>query len=233
MRILLVGVGTVGESIARLAATHPWCESMVTADYDTARAEALQASLGDASRFPVEHIDAGDRAAVAALARRHRCDLVMNAVDPQFVMSLFEAPSRRRQTTWTWRSASPRRTRPIHSDCRASSLATSSSHETRSGGAPAGLRCWGWAWTPACPTSSPGTPTTTCSTMSTRSTFATAATSPSPATPSPRCSASGPRSRSASIRPSWTRTAAAGSRPSRSARPEAFPFPKASDRRSA
>ena len=46
MRILLVGVGTVGESIARLAAAHPWCETMVLADYDAARAEALQASLG-------------------------------------------------------------------------------------------------------------------------------------------------------------------------------------------
>ncbi len=90
MRILLVGVGTVGESIARLAAPHPWCESMVLADYDTARAESLQASLGDADRFPVEHIDARDRSAVAELARRHRSDLVMNAVDPQFVMPLFE-----------------------------------------------------------------------------------------------------------------------------------------------
>ena len=90
MRILLVGVGTVGESIARLAAPHAWCESMVLADYDAARAEALQASLADAERFPVEHIDARDRAAVAALARRHRSDMVMNAVDPQFVMPLFE-----------------------------------------------------------------------------------------------------------------------------------------------
>jgi saccharopine dehydrogenase (NAD+, L-lysine-forming) len=91
MRVLLIGVGTVGESIARLAATHPWCEQLVLADYDTARAEALQAALGgDAERFPVEHIDARDRGAIAALARRHRSDLVMNAVDPQFVMSIFD-----------------------------------------------------------------------------------------------------------------------------------------------
>jgi saccharopine dehydrogenase-like NADP-dependent oxidoreductase len=90
MRVLLVGVGTVGESIARLASRHAWCEELVLADYDTARAEALQASLGDASRFPVAHIDARDRGAVAALARQHRSDLVMNAVDPQFVMPLFE-----------------------------------------------------------------------------------------------------------------------------------------------
>ncbi|HJT64171.1 MAG TPA: saccharopine dehydrogenase C-terminal domain-containing protein [Candidatus Limnocylindria bacterium] len=90
MRVLLVGVGTVGETIARLTVPHAWCESMVLADYDTARAESLQASLGDPERFPVEHIDARDRSAIAALARRHRSDLVMNAVDPQFVMPLFE-----------------------------------------------------------------------------------------------------------------------------------------------
>jgi hypothetical protein len=86
----LVGVGTVGEAIARLAARHAWNESMVLADYDTARAEALQAALGDRDRFPVEHIDARNRDAVAALARRHRSDLVMNAVDPQFVMPIFD-----------------------------------------------------------------------------------------------------------------------------------------------
>ena len=90
MRVLLVGVGTVGEAVARLTAPGTWCESMVLADYDTRRAESLQASLGDADRFPVEHIDARDRSAIAALARRHRSDLVMNAVDPQFVMPLFE-----------------------------------------------------------------------------------------------------------------------------------------------
>src|SRR4029453_12158184 len=49
-----------------------------------------QRELGDASRFPVERIDAGDRAAVTALAQRHAVDLVMNAVDPRFVMPLFD-----------------------------------------------------------------------------------------------------------------------------------------------
>jgi uncharacterized spore protein YtfJ len=75
MRVLLMGVGTVGQAIARLAAAHPWCEAMVLADYDLARAEALQARLGDPERFAVEHIDASDGEAVAALARRHRSDL--------------------------------------------------------------------------------------------------------------------------------------------------------------
>jgi len=90
MRVLLVGVGTVGEAIARMASQRDWCEQLVLSDYDVARAEQLQAELGQGSRFPVERIDAGDSAAVAELARRHGVDLVMNAVDPRFVMPLFD-----------------------------------------------------------------------------------------------------------------------------------------------
>jgi saccharopine dehydrogenase-like NADP-dependent oxidoreductase len=90
MRVLLVGVGTVGEAIGRMARDREWCELMVLADYDLDRATALQRELGDETRFPVERIDARDSEAVAELARRHRADLVMNAVDPRFVMPLFE-----------------------------------------------------------------------------------------------------------------------------------------------
>jgi saccharopine dehydrogenase (NAD+, L-lysine-forming) len=90
MRVLLVGVGTVGEAIARMASQREWCEEMVLADYDLDRATILQAELGDAERFPVERIDARDATAVADLARRHRSSLVMNAVDPRFVMPIFD-----------------------------------------------------------------------------------------------------------------------------------------------
>ena len=90
MRVLLVGVGTVGEAIARMAAQRDWCEQMVLADYDLDRAAALQRELGDVERFPVERIDARDATAVAELARRHRSSLIMNAVDPRFVMPLFD-----------------------------------------------------------------------------------------------------------------------------------------------
>jgi saccharopine dehydrogenase-like NADP-dependent oxidoreductase len=89
MRVLLVGVGTVGEAIARMAKQRDWCEAMVLADYDLARATALQAGLGDPSRFTAEQIDASDSEAVTELAKRHRADLVMNAVDPRFVMPIF------------------------------------------------------------------------------------------------------------------------------------------------
>jgi saccharopine dehydrogenase (NAD+, L-lysine-forming) len=90
MRVLLVGVGTVGEAIARMSAQRDWCEAMVLADYDLSRPTAIQRELGDAQRFPVEQVDARDSDAIAELARRHRADLVMNAVDPRFVMPLFD-----------------------------------------------------------------------------------------------------------------------------------------------
>ncbi len=90
MRVLLIGVGTVGEAIARMCAERDWCELMVLADYDLDRVMALQATLGDAARFPGERIDARDAEAVGELARRHGVDLVMNAVDPRFVMPIFD-----------------------------------------------------------------------------------------------------------------------------------------------
>ena len=91
MRVLLIGVGTVGEAIARLAAERDWCEQLVLADYDTERATALAASLDGGDRLPVERVDARDQGQIVELARRHRSELVMNAVDPQFLMPIFEA----------------------------------------------------------------------------------------------------------------------------------------------
>jgi saccharopine dehydrogenase-like NADP-dependent oxidoreductase len=89
MRVLLVGVGTVGEAIARISATADWCEAMILADYDESRARTLSDALGGAPKFPSAQIDARDAASVTELARAHKVDLVMNAVDPQFVMPIF------------------------------------------------------------------------------------------------------------------------------------------------
>jgi saccharopine dehydrogenase (NAD+, L-lysine-forming) len=89
MRVLLIGVGTVGEAIARLSAERDWCEAMILADYDESRARTLADTLGGAPRFTGLQIDAGDASAITELARAHRADLVMNAVDPQFVMPIF------------------------------------------------------------------------------------------------------------------------------------------------
>jgi saccharopine dehydrogenase (NAD+, L-lysine forming) len=90
MRVLLVGVGTVGEAIAKLTADREWCEAMVLADYDGARARTIADVIGQPDRFVPATIDASSRDAVAEAARRHRVDLIMNAVDPTFVMPIFE-----------------------------------------------------------------------------------------------------------------------------------------------
>ncbi len=90
MKVLLVGVGTVGEAIARLSAGRPWLEQMVIADHDLDRARHVADSLGDAASHPVAQIDASDAGAVEALARAHKVDLVVNAVDPRFVMPVFQ-----------------------------------------------------------------------------------------------------------------------------------------------
>jgi saccharopine dehydrogenase-like NADP-dependent oxidoreductase len=91
MKVLLVGVGGVGEAIAAIAKPRKWMELMVLADYNTKRAEEVQKKLGDAKRFPVEFIDAGKRENVEALARKYGVDLIMNAVDPLFNEQIFDA----------------------------------------------------------------------------------------------------------------------------------------------
>ena len=90
MRVLLVGVGTVGEAIARLSADRDWCERMVLADYSEDRARQIADAIGKPDRFVAARIDASDRDAIRDLAKAERVDLVMNAVDPSFVMPIFE-----------------------------------------------------------------------------------------------------------------------------------------------
>ncbi|WP_030244829.1 saccharopine dehydrogenase family protein [Streptomyces sp. NRRL S-455] len=91
MRVLLVGAGGVGGAITRIAARRRFFEAMVVADYDPVRAEAAVAALDGDARFTAERVDAGDEAAVARLLARHRCDVLLNATDPRFVMPLFRA----------------------------------------------------------------------------------------------------------------------------------------------
>ena len=93
MKVLLIGVGGVGEAIAVTAKSRPWLEMMVLADYDVARVEEVRAKLGEAaaSKCPPEWIDAGDRERIVALARKHDVDLILNAVDPIFNESVFGA----------------------------------------------------------------------------------------------------------------------------------------------
>ncbi len=72
MKVLLVGVGGVGEAIAVIAKDRPWLEQMVLADYNLRRVQEVYAKLGSPAQYAVERIDASDRAQVVALARQVR-----------------------------------------------------------------------------------------------------------------------------------------------------------------
>ncbi|NWF63873.1 MAG: saccharopine dehydrogenase NADP-binding domain-containing protein [Chloroflexi bacterium] len=91
MKVLLVGVGGVGEAIAAIAKPRKWMELMVLADYNVKRAEEVQKKLGDATRFPVEFIDASSQQSVEDLAKKYKVDLIMNSVDPIFNKQIFDA----------------------------------------------------------------------------------------------------------------------------------------------
>lgn len=91
MKILLVGVGGVGEAIATIAKPRPWMEQMVLADYNLERAKEVQAKLGDAARFPAEFVDATYQEQIEALAKKYNVNLIMNACDPLYNIPIFEA----------------------------------------------------------------------------------------------------------------------------------------------
>jgi saccharopine dehydrogenase-like NADP-dependent oxidoreductase len=95
MRILLVGAGGVGDAIAKIAARRSFFELIVVSDYDITRAERTIAWIeqkhgAQNGRFVAAQIDASDAEVVARVARDHRATHVMNAVEPKFVMPIFE-----------------------------------------------------------------------------------------------------------------------------------------------
>jgi saccharopine dehydrogenase (NAD+, L-lysine-forming) len=89
MRILVVGSGGVGSAIAPIANRRDFYEHIVFADHDEGRARSVVDRYGD-GRFSAARVDASDAAALAALARSTRSDAIVNAVDPRFVMPIFE-----------------------------------------------------------------------------------------------------------------------------------------------
>src|SRR3954454_24437653 len=89
MRILLVGSGGVGDAFARIAVRRPFFEQLVVSDYDLARAERTVAAVSD-PRVVAARVDASSAESVAELARRFAVTHVLNAVDPRFVMPIFE-----------------------------------------------------------------------------------------------------------------------------------------------
>ncbi len=86
MRVLVVGAGGVGSAAARTAARWNLFERVVVADYDEQR--AVRAITGGGDPFK---LDARDEQAIVELIAAERCDAVLNALDPRFVMPVFRA----------------------------------------------------------------------------------------------------------------------------------------------
>jgi saccharopine dehydrogenase (NAD+, L-lysine-forming) len=90
MKVLLIGVGGVGEAIATIARPREWVERIVLADYNLDRCKEVQRKLGDEERFPVEFIDASKQEMIEELAKRYNVDVIMNSVDPLFNPQIFD-----------------------------------------------------------------------------------------------------------------------------------------------
>jgi saccharopine dehydrogenase (NAD+, L-lysine-forming) len=91
VRILVVGSGGVGAAFAPIASRRDFYEAVVFADYDEGRARSVVERYDDGiGRFSAASVDASDASAVAELCRAERITHVLNAVDPRFVMPIFD-----------------------------------------------------------------------------------------------------------------------------------------------
>jgi len=90
MRALVIGAGGVGSAIANIASRKSFITELVIADYDASKAHAVTQKIQD-PRFTSVEVDAGDLVALEGLIRKVNPDVVINAVDPRFVMQIFTA----------------------------------------------------------------------------------------------------------------------------------------------
>src|SRR5438034_3024277 len=90
MRILVVGAGGVGGALVPIAKRRSFFEAVVVADYDRDRAGKV-VDRADDPRFRAAQVNASDTKALRGLIEAERVTHVLNAVDPRFVMPIFDA----------------------------------------------------------------------------------------------------------------------------------------------
>ena len=95
MKILIIGAGGVGNALAKLLATRSFYDTVVVSDYDLSRAHSVLEWVGThhpsaRSIFVADQVDASSSEQVSALAKKHGVTVVMNAVEPSFVQSIFQ-----------------------------------------------------------------------------------------------------------------------------------------------
>ena len=93
MDVLVIGAGGVGAAFAMIARRRDAFGRIVLGDLDGERAARAAARTGD-ERFSAMVLDASDADALVAAIEASRCDAVLNAADPRFVMPIFDACAR-------------------------------------------------------------------------------------------------------------------------------------------
>ena len=92
VRVLVIGAGGVGTAFVRTAAKWNLFERIVVTDFDQSRAE--KAVVGTADRFVAYRLDGSDESAIVDLIAAEKITVVLNALDPRFVMPIFRAAFR-------------------------------------------------------------------------------------------------------------------------------------------
>ena len=90
MRVLIVGAGGVGSALTTICARRDCFENIVVADVDSARSAKAAATALD-HRVSSTRVDVSDRLAIVDLAAATGADVIVNACDPLFNPSIFEA----------------------------------------------------------------------------------------------------------------------------------------------
>ncbi len=94
MRLLLIGVGGVGQSavmiIKRAGDRGKWLEKMVMADYDLQRAKDVEKIVDD-DRFVAEQLNAAYKEDIIAMVKKYNCTFVLNCVAPSLNEVIFDA----------------------------------------------------------------------------------------------------------------------------------------------
>ena len=90
MKILIIGAGGVGSSVAAISAERDFFDAMTLVDIDPDRAAASISKL-DQSRFFSGQVDASNLQDISRAIKDHQADVVLNACDPRFNPPIFDA----------------------------------------------------------------------------------------------------------------------------------------------
>ena len=90
-RILVLGAGGVGASMASIAETRSFFDHFVLADINEQRCIDALKALDNPTRFSTAKVDASNKADIVALAKAQKIDIIVNACDPRLNDPIFEA----------------------------------------------------------------------------------------------------------------------------------------------